>query len=178
MWFNCSQLSILALFLLLPVTPAHANSQDSPDETTTLASFDVFLRHFDRMRSASATGSNGITAEHFFNQFRTNYEMDDLTVAAVSRVARDYSEKVAVMDARAAVLIKAAKDRYKVKSGERGPMVPPPPAELVELQASKDQATREAIGDLENSLGLAQLRYLRYQIGLRLIKKSAPATSK
>lgn len=142
----------------LSILPA----QTAPDpDGATLLAFDSLLRDIDR--SQKQTTSQPTARAEAREYFRNRYDMDPATLDEVTKAAASYVPSVVALDAEAAAIIRAAREKYRAAVASGGGAVPPPP-QLAKLQTRKDALLRQTLSSLEIAIGPAQLRYIIYYL--------------
>ena len=156
------------LLVCLAVFPAvcclsvlSAQTAAEPEDKATLSAFDSLFRDIDRSQrqTASRPAARAKAREYFQNR----YDMDPATLDEVTKAAASYVPAVAALDAEAAAITQAAKEKYQASGASGGTAVPPPP-QLAELQKRKEALIRRTLGALEIAIGPAQLRYVVYRV--------------
>jgi hypothetical protein len=127
-----------------------------PDDRAMLLAFDSFFRDIDQ--SQKSVASRSVTPARAREHFQNAYDMEPAILDEVIKAAVSYIPEVAVLDAEAAAIIRAAKEKSPA-SGPSRAAVPPP--RLVELQKSKETLIRQTLWSIESAIGPAQLRSCR-----------------
>ncbi len=140
-----------------------------PADARSLTAFDEFLLFAHRLKNTPPP-PGAYPNETYPGFFYNWYEMDDLTMREVGRVASGYAKAVGDLEAKAAATMKSKWTPAWAKALRDGKRLPDTPAELARIQQEKDTLTRTAIEDLETALGLAQVRYLRYELTVRPLR--------
>lgn len=141
-----------------------------PADAKSLDAFAEFLLTFDELRN-SRPPPKDIDPNHTFpGFFKSFYEMDDVSLREVGRVASRYAKAAAELDSQAAATMKEQWSASWAEALRNGKRLPDTPVELARIQEERDKLTRSAIEDLETSLGLAQVKYLRYELTVRPLR--------
>jgi hypothetical protein len=159
----CSGLLGLTGCLLLAGCSQEKAAQP-PADAKILDTFAEFLLTFDELRNGPPPPKGTDPNYAFPGFFKYFYEMDEVCMMEVGRVASGYAKAAAALDAKAEATMKTKWTPAWARALRDGKRLPDFPAELARIQAEKDKLTRAAIEDLETALGLAQVRYLRYEL--------------
>jgi len=168
---------ILVRFAVLPavccLSTLFAQSAPVPEDRATLFAFDSFLRHIDQSQKQvmSRPTAPAAAREHF----QDAYDLDSATLDKLTTAAASYAPAVAALDAEAAAIVRAAKEKYRASGASRGAAVPPPPPQLAELQERKEALIRQTLDSIENAIGPAQLRYVVYRLRFHISVRPAGA---
>jgi hypothetical protein len=110
-----------------------------------------------KAQEQESKGANGA----FFREFhKTKLKLDDAQTAAFDRVADEANRKVTLLDKKARKLIDDIRAKHPGGVVKEGEVLPPPPAELTELENQRTNALLQAREQLRAALGDAEFQRL------------------
>lgn len=171
---------IIRLLLIAGTFAVVAADAQTPDTSLRQDQlYELLFREVAHYQRSAAT-TNPSAAEHFAGYHARTFQLDSTRAASLGTAALKCIARVSVVDKEAAMLIQAAKTKYKRAS--RGTIVPRPPLALMTLQKQKQTIIEATIDELENAFGEAHFtffdRQVRSYIASRLNRQSQVITIK
>ncbi len=165
-------LAVLALILSPRLIPAADVNTPPPAALTQLPipearAFASFFRATVRLdKRAQELEGAGKTSKGLRGGFASTLGLSESAYDTIVSVARKVEQKVAPLDARAKEIIGRVQAEYAGKTRKAG--VPPPPAELAQLQNQRDIIVSEGIAELQLMLGDKSFSTLKTYLGKRM----------
>jgi hypothetical protein len=133
-----------------PITQQSTNPTTPPDYVV----YHQFFRHLlflDKQAASAAASSAQPVNPHPVNSYQAKLHFTGDQFAQVRSSATATEQQVAVLDAQAKAIVTAFRAQNQQVSG--GNRLPPPPAQLAQLQLQRNTLIQNQIAQLKGSLG-------------------------